>query len=235
MVKRSEVNLLEWIGKLVSLTGVLALLAYASGYLKLFFIYNSLGCIWALGFHSFQEIAIAGVANILLTSLVAVPLFLSFSNSIDTDNRGRRIVGLLSVGLFASVIFAIWWGVSINYLVMDLMFSFCWYGVGGTVFAVFARSSIEENTYNYVPMLIAFFLAISLFSSLQTYGRESFSSLNKMGRFHYVESDAGEKGYLIGAVSGRYLIRGCGAEGSYRIIGSTDKWSVSSEAFEGCD
>ncbi|MGA9221676.1 MAG: hypothetical protein WBZ57_10825, partial [Pseudomonas graminis] len=100
---QSDNHLLEWSGKLASAFGVLALVAYVAGFEKLYFLYRTLDCLWVLQFHSFQDFVIHGSVDVVLCSIVAIALYYAYPSAIDIDNRGRRAVGLLLLGMIISI------------------------------------------------------------------------------------------------------------------------------------
>ncbi|MDV9030529.1 hypothetical protein Q7C30_000225 [Pseudomonas sp. RAC1] len=234
MANAKEINFLELGGKLAGVLGFLAFLAYGCGYARLFMIYKSLGCLWVLPFHSFQDVAYEGVMSIFIISVIALPLVFSYRRAVDADNAGRKIVGMVLIGLIAAVGLAHLLGYRFDYRLHDLIIYLCWYGFLGVAAAGTALHSIDYKTYKYLPPMIGAFLVSAIFAGYQLYGDESFQSLNDKGRFKLVESNSGEHAALISAVSGKFLVRWCGTDGSYRLISNTDEWAVSRSRQDAC-
>lgn len=235
--KTPELNFIEWGGKVVGAVGVLAIAAYIAGYAKFYFLYRALSCVWVLKFHSVQDVVANGALDVFLCSLSAVPLFYCYSNSIDVDNKGRRIVGYILIGFTISFMFLVaLMGYKVDAFFSDLIIYCCGYLFYGVALAVSARYALEEGKYEYLLGALAAFVFCTIFSSYLVYEYKEFSKLDSDGAFAYkVASGHEEAGVLITSVNGRYLTRQCGYTNKYQLIAPAQKWGVEPRIEGSCD
>lgn len=235
--KTPELNFIEWGGKVAGAVGVLAIAAYIAGYAKFYFLYSALNCLWVLKLHSVQDVVSNGALDVFLCSLSTVPLFYCYSNSTDVDNKGRRIVGYILIGVTISFIVLVkLLGYKVDTFVSDLIIYCCGYLFYGVSLAFSARYAIEEGRYEYVLGASAAFVFCTMFSSYLVYDYKEFSKLDSDGAFTYkVSSGHEEGGVLITSVNGRYLTRQCGDTDKYQLITPSQKWVVEPRNVGSCD
>lgn len=226
--KKQEISFIDWGGKIVGAVGVLGMAAYIAGFFKLYFLYSSLNCSWVLPFHSVQDVVASGVVDVFFCALTAVPLFFGYKTSIEIDNHGRRIVGLIVMGVVISIGIGIrFLGYVLDVYVTELMV----YGVSYLVIGVFvantARYSYEKGSYVYIAAGLLLFVFASCFSSYLVNSTKTFATADEKGAFLYV---AVEKqavvGVLVGSVNGKYLLRLCQEKDKFKLISPSYKWTI---------
>ncbi len=235
--KTPELSFIEWGGKVAGAVGVLAIAAYIAGYAKFYFLYRALGCVWVLKLHSVQDVVSNGSLDVFLSSLSAIPLFYCYSNAFDVDNKGRRIVGHIIIGITVSFLVLVRLiGYKVDAFLVDLLIYACGYLFYGVALAVSARFAVEEGKYEYLLAALAAFVFFTIFSSYLVYQDKDFSKLDSDGAFAYqVSSGHEEASVLITSVNGRYLTRHCGDTDKYQLVAPAQKWSVEPRNEGSCD
>jgi hypothetical protein len=235
--KTPELSFIDWGGKVAGAVGVLAIAAYIAGYAKFYFMYKALGCGWVLSLHSVQEVVSNGALDVFLCSLSAIPLFYYYPRSIDVDNKGRRIVGFILIGIITSfIVLVTLLGLKVDAFLIDLIIYCCSYLFYGVVLALSARYALEKGRSDYLLGALVAFVYSTIFSSYLVYQYKDFSKLDSDGAFTFeVSSDLESAGVLITSVNGRYLTRQCGSRNKYQLIVPSYRWSVDPRSEHGCD
>lgn len=235
-VRKSEINFIDWGGKIVGAVGLLGMAAYIAGYLKFFFYYGALNCSWVLGLHSAQDVIVNGAADVALCSITAIPLFFSYKSSVDIDNNGRRIVGFVLLGIMAGVAAGVHiLDYKLSVYTSELLVYAAVYLVYGVSIATIARYSAEEGSYEYLFATFIGFVFATAFSSYLVNGGKTLALVDEKGGFPYrVIGDDGATSILAGTVNGKYLIYMCGEGNRFKLISPSEKWVVTQRGPESC-
>lgn len=215
--------------------GLLALFCYTAGYTRLFFFYREMGCEWAIGLHSFQEVVSQGVINVMSSCIVAVLMFYAKDDVRYADGYGLRSPTLFISGVFTSVIVADWLGYPVHYVVMETIIAFCFYGFLGVLAASVAKQYIEDKETMNLVIGILTFIIVTVYAPFQYYSGLGLKALAEQGRFPLVENRNGEQGLLLGYLSGRYLIKLCSSSNEFRIAGQTEDWLIKPMGYIDCN
>lgn len=234
--KKSEIDFIDWGGKVVGAVGVLGIAAYIAGYIKFYFYYRALKCSWVLDLHSVQDVIVNGALDVGLCSFTAVPLFFYYKSSVNIDNNGRRIVGYFLVGLIIAIAAAV---ILLDYKfdekAGDLMVYAGMYLIYGVSVATIARYSAEEKSYRYLLATFGGFVFTSVFSSSLVNSQKTFSLIDERFGFHYkIVGANGSESVLVGTVGGKYLIHVCGEHNRFRLIAPSEKWIVAPRGSQTC-
>lgn len=234
--KKPEISFVEWGGKIVGAVGVLAMASYIAGFSKFYFLYRALGCVWVLSFHSIPDVVTNGAIDVALCSVTAIPLFHLYTNSLDVDNNGRRIVGLILFGMTISLGIAVGvLGFSVDPSTLDLLMYSCFYLFYGVAIAHSARYAVEEGDYNFLLFCFFGFVFSACLSSYLVHQYKTFDNIYEKGGFPYaVDGQSGRAMVLIGAVNGKYLVRFCGEDNKYQLIIPSHKWLVEAKRLDDC-
>lgn len=215
--------------------GLLALFSYTAGYMRLFFFYRVLGCEWVIGLHSFQEVVSKGVVDVMSSCIVAVLMFYAKDDVRYADGYGLRPPALFLTGVFIVVISADWLGCPVHYSVMETIIAFCFFGFLGVSIAGAAKQYMEDRKTKNLVFSVLVFIFITILAPFQYYSGLGLKSLTEEGRFPFVENRNGERGLLLGYLSGRFLIKICSGSNEFRIAGQTEDWLIKPASYDNCE